>query len=229
MKKLISIILICTTLLCLVLPASAAEVRAPKLLFVDVPEDAYYYDAVRWAVNAGVTSGTDKTHFSPNAICTRAQVVTFIWRSFGSPKPKTTSNPFQDVKKSDYFYQAVLWCVENKITSGTGANRFSPGEYCTRGQVATFLFRSAVYMGNWSEEDIAENKAALMHWVQEVPRMRFEDVSFSVYYGQPVYALENWGLVTGVSDHPHLFKPNRVCTRAEALTMLYRYWNFNWS
>ena len=111
MKKLISIILICTTLLCLVLPASAAEVRAPKLPFVDVPEDAYYYDAVRWAVNAGVTSGTDKTHFSPNAICTRAQVVTFIWRSFGSPKPKTTSNPFQDVKKSDYFYQAVLWCV----------------------------------------------------------------------------------------------------------------------
>lgn len=229
MKKLISVFLVFVTVLCLVLPASAAGTNEPKLPFVDVPEGAYYYDAVKWAVQTGVTAGTDKTHFSPNAICTRAQVATFIWRSFGSPKPKTTYNPFKDVKKSDYFYDAVLWCVENKITTGTSVRYFSPTEYCTRGQVAVFLFRSAVAMGNWSEEDIAENRAALMHWIEVVPRMRFEDVSFDAYYGQAVYALENWGLVTGVSDHPHLFKPNRVCTRAEVITMIYRYWNFNWS
>ena len=229
MKRLISMFLVLVSLFLLAVPASASETRAAPLPFVDVKEGDYYYSAVRWAVNSGITAGTDKTHFSPNAICTRAQVATFVWRSFGSPKPKTAKNPFVDVKKSDYFYEAVLWCVEKKITTGTAPNRFSPAEYCTRGQVAVFLFRAAVALGDWTDEELAENRTALMHWILEIPRMRFKDVSFSAYYGQAVYALENWGLVTGVSDHPHLFKPNRVCTRAEVITMVYRFWNYNWS
>ncbi len=229
MKKLISICLVLATVLCLVLPASAAGTDEPKLPFVDVSENAYYYNAVRWAVKEKVTSGTDKTHFSPNAFCTRAQVVTFLWRSFGSPKPKTTFNPFDDVKKSDYFYDAVLWCVENKITTGASSHYFATNVKCTRGEIAVFLFRAAVAIGNWSDKDIADNRAALKAWVQAFPKMKFDDVSFTRYYGQPVYALENWGLVTGVSDHPHLFKPNRVCTRAEVITMVYRFWNYNWS
>lgn len=229
MKKLIGILLVCVTVLLLVIPASAAEQQSSQLPFVDVKPGSYYYDAVRWAYNSGITSGTDSTHFSPNMICNRAQIATMIWRSFGSPKPKSSSSPFRDVRKNDYFYNAVLWCVERGITTGTGGGYFSPTEYCTRGQIAVFLFRSAVAMGNWSEQDIADNRTALMHWIQVVPRMRFEDVSFGMYYGQAVYALENWGLVTGVSENPHLYKPNQVCTRAAAVTMLYRYWNFNWS
>lgn len=229
MKRIISLLLACLSVLLLAFPVSAASPQSSTLPFVDVKEGAFYYDAVKWAVNAGVTAGTDRTHFSPNLICTRAQVATFIWRSFGSPTPKTVSNPFRDVKKSDYYYRAVLWCVEKKITSGTSANYFSPTEYCTRGQVAVFLFRAAVAMGNWTEAEVAENKQALIEWIREVPRMRFNDVSFDAYYGHAVYALENWGLVSGVSEHPHLFAPNRVCTRAEVVTMLYRFWNFNWS
>lgn len=229
MKRIISLLLVCISMMLLALPAFAAESQKSSMPFVDVPEEAFYYDSVRWAVNAGVTAGTDKTHFSPNLICTRAQVATFIWRSFGSPTPKTTYNPFVDVKKTDYFYKAVLWCVENKITAGTAYNRFSPSEYCTRGQVAVFLFRSAVAMGHWTDAEIESHKQALMNWIIEVPKMRFQDVSFATYYGHAVYALENWGLVSGISNHPHLFAPNRVCTRAEVVTMLYRYWNFNWS
>ena len=145
MKKLISICLVLATVLCLVLPASAAGTDEPKLPFVDVSENAYYYNAVRWAVKEKVTSGTDKTHFSPNAFCTRAQVVTFLWRSFGSPKPKTTFNPFDDVKKSDYFYDAVLWAYyhQPQVTNGMTDKEFSPSTTCTRAQVVTFLYRVA--------------------------------------------------------------------------------------
>jgi len=110
--------------------------------FVDVPADSYYAESVAWAVDSGVTTGTSSITFSPAATCTRGQVVTFLWRALGKPEPKTTQNPFADVKASDYFYKPVLWAVENGITNGTGATTFSPNATCTSGQVVTFLYRS---------------------------------------------------------------------------------------
>ena len=110
--------------------------------FTDVASSAYYYDAVLWAVEKGITSGTSADTFSPNDSCTRAQTVTFLWRSAGSPKPAASSNPFTDVQSGTYYYDAVLWAVENSITSGTGANTFSPADTVTRGQTVTFLYRS---------------------------------------------------------------------------------------
>lgn len=224
MKRFISIILACLTLLTLSVPAFAAEQTASTPRFVDVKEGAYYYDAVRWAVNSGITAGTDSTHFSPNRLCTRAEVVTFIWRSFGSQMPKSSYNPFKDVKKGTFYYNAVLWCVENGITSGTSAGYFSPAEYCTRGQVATFLFRMTIIRNDWDPNWVRIAKPLLEVWVRENPRMKFEDVYFSDYYGYAVYAMEYWGVVAGTNERPHLFKPNRACTRAEVVTMLYRYW-----
>ena len=109
--------------------------------FVDVVSGKYYYDPVCWAVEKTITSGTDKTHFEPNSNCTRAQVVTFLWRAAGSPAPKSTSNPFVDVVKDSYYYKAVLWAVEKNITNGTDKTHFSPNATCTRGQVVTFLYR----------------------------------------------------------------------------------------
>ena len=113
-----------------------------KTGFVDVPKNAYYADAVDWAVSEGITSGTTATTFSPDASCTRAQMVTFLWRAAGSPKV-SGSNPFSDVAANAYYYNAVLWAVQNGITSGTSATTFSPDADCTRAQIVTFLFRSS--------------------------------------------------------------------------------------
>lgn len=110
--------------------------------FTDVAADSYYEEAVIWAKNTGVTGGTTATTFSPNAACTRAQVVTFLWRASGSPAPSSTNNPFTDVKPTDYYYKAVLWAVEQGITGGTDATTFSPNATCTGGQVITFLWRA---------------------------------------------------------------------------------------
>lgn len=109
--------------------------------FTDVPKNVYYRAAVLWAVKAGVTNGTDKTHFSPDAPCTRAQVVTFLWRACGKPEPTSTNNPFRDVP-DDYSKKAVLWAVEKGITKGTSATTFSPNKVCTRGEIVTFLSRA---------------------------------------------------------------------------------------
>ena len=113
--------------------------------FTDVAAGAYYYEPILWAVSHDpqITNGTDATHFSPNATCTRGQVVTFMWRAAGCPKPACNKNPFTDVKSSDYYYKAVLWAVNHKpqITNGTGATTFSPDTTCTRGQIVTFLYR----------------------------------------------------------------------------------------
>ena len=110
--------------------------------FVDVKRGDYYYDAVLWAVEEEITSGTSANTFSPDAFCTRAQVVTFLWRSEGAPEPNTSGNPFMDIDKDDYFYRAVIWAVENRITNGLSANDFGPNATCTRGQIVTFLYRS---------------------------------------------------------------------------------------
>ncbi|MBQ7475147.1 MAG: S-layer homology domain-containing protein [Clostridia bacterium] len=117
------------------------EPTAASNPFSDVKPDDYFCKAVLWAVEKGITKGTDKTHFSPDEGCTRGQVVTFLWRAKGSPAPAGSSNPFRDVKSDDYFFSAVLWAVENRVTAGTGAKTFSPGDTCTRGQIVTFLYR----------------------------------------------------------------------------------------
>ena len=111
--------------------------------FKDVNTGNYYYKAVLWAVEKGITSGTSRNTFSPNATCTRAQAVTFLYRYAGQPSVGLTSNPFKDVNKGTYYYSPVLWAVENGITAGTSATAFSPKAYCTRGQIVTFLYRQA--------------------------------------------------------------------------------------
>ena len=120
--------------------AGSPEPETEELPFADVASGAYYYKAVLWAVENGITNGTSDTTFSPNADCTRAQIVTFLWRSQQSPKADA-ANPFADVAAEDYYSDAVLWAVEQKITAGTTANSFSPDADCTRAQIVTFLYR----------------------------------------------------------------------------------------
>ena len=119
------------------------ETPADNEKFVDVPKDAYYHDAVYWAVDKGITDGTDDYHFSPDTTCTRAQMVTFLWRDAGKPAPTGTDNPFNDVTESDYYYEPVLWAVEKGITDGTSDTTFSPAQSCLRCQIVTFLYRAA--------------------------------------------------------------------------------------
>ena len=120
--------------------------------FLDVLPDTYYKTAVEWAVEQGITRGVDEWHFGPDRPCTRAQVATFLWRTMGSPNPKSTENPFIDVSQDQYYCNAVLWAVENRITNGTSANKFSPDSPCTRGQIVTFLYR-AVAQANVLQSD----------------------------------------------------------------------------
>ena len=109
--------------------------------FSDVKSSEYYYKAVLWAVENGITNGTSASKFSPNDTCTRGQIVTFLWRAKGSPEPKSTNNPFSDIGKKDYYFKAVLWAVGKNITLGTDKNHFSPSDTCTRAQVVTFFYR----------------------------------------------------------------------------------------
>ena len=110
--------------------------------FTDVPETMYYYKAILWAVEQGITTGTSATTFSPESTCTRGQVATFLWRACGKPAPATGENPFSDVSSSVYYYEPILWAVEQGITNGTGNGKFSPEDSCTRGQIVTFLYRA---------------------------------------------------------------------------------------
>ena len=170
--------------------------------FEDVPSDAYFAGAVNWAVKNGVTLGTDSRHVSPDSTCTRAQVVTFLWRAAGSPEPGADSDPFADVAEGQYYYKAVLWAVEQGITTGTSADRFSPDSGCTRGQVVTFLWRAA---GKPEPESAAHP---------------FTDVKAGEYYEKPVlWAVEN-RVTTGTSADR--FSPAATCTRAQIVTFLYR-------
>ena len=170
--------------------------------FLDVTADDFYYNAVLWAYGNDITAGTSKTEFSPSNTCTRAQVVTFLWRAAGAPDPKTATNPFQDVREKDYFYKAVLWAVENGITSGTSKTRFSPNDSCTRAQVVTFL---------WRYEKQSDPKSS------DNP---FNDVKADAYYYKAVlWAVEN-GITKGTSKTK--FSPAKTCTRGEVVTFLYR-------
>ena len=169
--------------------------------FRDVKQGDYFYDAVQWAVEKGITEGTSANTFSPNASCTRAQMVTFLWRAAGSPAPKSTTNPFRDVRSTDYYYDAVLWAVENGITSGTGADTFAPNATVTRGQTVTFLYRAA------GSPAVGGNAG-------------FSDVNANDYYNSAVaWAAEN-NITGGVGNGN--FAPNADCTRAQIVTLLYR-------
>ncbi|MBQ6431429.1 MAG: S-layer homology domain-containing protein [Oscillospiraceae bacterium] len=171
--------------------------------FIDVKEGAFYYDAVLWAVNADpqVTAGTSATTFSPDATCTRAQVVTFLWRAKGCPEPKSDNNPFTDVKAGEYYYKAVLWAVENNITAGTSATTFSPNAGCTRAQVVTFLWRTE---GQPKPSSSANP---------------FRDVTGGYYYDAVLWAVEK-NITAGTSATT--FSPDNTCTRGQIVTFLYR-------
>ena len=168
--------------------------------FRDVKQSDYYYDAVKWAVEKGITEGTSATTFSPNVSCTRAQMVTFLWRAAGSPVPKSTTNPFKDISSTDYFYNAVLWAVENDITTGTGADTFSPNAKVNRAQTVTFLYRVAGSPASGSSS--------------------FSDVPESAYFAKAVAWADANDITNGTSNVK--FSPNADCTRGQIVTLLYR-------
>ena len=170
-------------------------------VFVDVATGSYYEDAVDWAVENGITKGTDDTHFSPDGICTRAQAATFLWRTAGSPKPETRTMPFTDVPAGSYYYDAVLWAVENGITKGTSNTTFSPNMTCTRAQIVTFLWRS--------EKSPAAGTAN-----------PFADVKSTAYYADAVLWAVKENITKGTTNTT--FSPDADCTRAQIVTFLWR-------
>ena len=170
-------------------------------VFVDVATGSYYEDAVDWAVENGITQGTDDTHFSPDGICTRAQAVTFLWRTAGSPKPETRTMPFTDVPAGSYYYDAVLWAVENGITKGTSDTTFSPNMTCTRAQIVAFLWRS--------EKSPAAGTAN-----------PFADVKSTAYYAGAVLWAVREDITKGTTNTT--FSPDADCTRAQIVTFLWR-------
>ena len=170
-------------------------------VFVDVATGSYYEDAVDWAVGNGITQGTDDTHFSPDGICTRAQAVTFLWRAAGSPKPETRTMPFTDVPAGSYYYDAVLWAVENGIAKGTSDTTFSPNMTCTRAQIVAFLWRS--------EKSPAAGTAN-----------PFADVKSAAYYADAVLWAVKENITRGTTNTT--FSPDADCTRAQIVTFLWR-------
>ena len=169
--------------------------------FVDVPSGSYYEDAVDWAVANGITTGTDAAHFSPDGICTRAQAVTFLWRAAGRPAPESRAMPFTDVPADSYYYDAVLWAVENGITKGTSSTTFSPDDTCTRAQIVTFLWRS--------EQSPAAGSSN-----------PFTDISADAYYADAVLWAVKEAITTGTTRTT--FSPDAECTRAQIVTFLWR-------
>ena len=170
-------------------------------VFVDVATGSYYEDAVDWAVENGITKGTDDTHFFPDGICTRAQAVTFLWRAAGSPEPETRAMPFTDVPVGSYYYDAVLWAVENGITEGTSDTTFSPNDTCSRAQIVAFLWRS--------EKSPAAGTAN-----------PFADVKSTAYYADAVLWAVKENITKGTTSTT--FSPNADCTRAQIVTFLWR-------
>lgn len=192
------------------MPASKVTVSASfskvvkTLPFIDVPASAYYYDAVAWAVENGVTNGYESAvTFAPDVKCSRAEAVTFIWRAVGCPEPVTTEHPFTDVSGNAYYYKAVLWAVENGVTNGTGdGTTFSPDVKCSRAEIVTFLYRAAGSPAVHSDSG-------------------FADVNSNAYYANAVtWAVRN-GITNGY-DTAATFAPDVKCSRAEIVTFLYR-------
>ena len=183
--------------------AATFKASAPtgKNPFIDVPAGSYYEDAVVWAVEKGITSGTSAVTFDPNGICTRAQAATFLWRAAGSPAPKSM-NSFADVPADAYYAKAVAWAVENGITSGTGGGKFSPDATCTRAQIVTFLYRAA------GSPAVSGGSV-------------FSDVKAGAYYADAVTWAANKGITGGIGNG--LFGSDNNCTRAQVVTFLYRH------
>ena len=169
--------------------------------FIDVPAGSYFYEAVMWAVENGVTTGVSASRFDPNGVCTRAQAVTFLWRAAGSPAPETSTMPFTDVPVGSYYYDAVLWAVENGITKGTSDTTFSPNMTCTRAQIVTFLWRS--------EKSPAAGS-----------RNPFADVKSTAYYAGAVLWAVKEDITKGTTSTT--FSPDADCTRAQIVTFLWR-------
>ena len=168
-------------------------------------DDAWYAEQVNWAVSKNITNGIDDTHFAPENICTRAQVVTFLWREAGEPEPKSSANPFADVQAGSWYYKAVLWAVENGITTGRDESHFAPDDNCLRSEVVMFLWRAA----GKPNATLSQND--------------FADVSSDSWFYDPVLWAVGEGITTGVDD-TH-FAPDNKCTRAQIVTFLYRYAN----
>ena len=186
------------------MPSSDVTVQAvfrAKVHFRDVPSGAYYEDAVNWAVANGITNGMTADLFDPNGICTRAQAVTFLWRAAGSPAPKTSAMPFTDVPAGSYYYDAVLWAVENGITKGTSDTTFSPSATCSRAQIVTFLWRSQSSPAAGSSNP-------------------FTDVSASAYYADAVLWAVKENITKGTGSTT--FSPADNCTRAQIVTFIWR-------
>lgn len=184
------------------LPCDGGD-TCPGNIFKDMPAKGHWaHDAIDWAIVHGITAGTSATTFSPNAGCTRAQVVTFLWRAAGEPEPTTANNPFKDVKEGTYYYKAVLWAAETGVTTGTSATAFSPETTCTRGQIVTFIWR---YEGT-PEATISVNP--------------FHDVTAGAYYERAVLWASQTGVTAGTSATT--FSPNDTCTREQIVTFLYR-------
>ena len=188
--------------------AATFKASAPtgKNPFVDVPAGSYYEDAVVWAVGKGITTGMSAAAFDPNGSCTRAQIVTFLWRAAGSPEPKTMKG-FDDVASNAYYAKAVAWAVENGITTGTSASKFSPNDPCTRTQAVTFLFRYAAANG------------------MEAVTMQELLSGYADAASVPSYAVSamNWALAAGILQGDGVkLMPNATCTRAQVVTFLYR-------
>ena len=193
MRKRILAALLCA---CLLVPALTAPAFAA---FPDVPADEWYTEYVDFCTEKGIVNGVGNNKFAPNETCTRAQIVTFLWRAAGSPEPKSMSS-FFDVSADSYYAKAVAWAVENGITTGTGDGKFSPDATCTRAQSVTFLFRA---IGK-----LVDSKA------------EFSDVLTDSYYANAVaWAVEN-GVTNGIGDG--LFGPDNSCTRAQIVTFLFR-------
>ena len=191
------------------MPASKVTVAATfkastptgKNPFIDVPAGSYYEDAVIWAVDKGITTGTSATTFNPNGICTRAQAVTFLWRAAGSPEPKSADLPFTDVPADAYYAKAVAWAVENGVAKGVSETLFAPNTSCTRAQIVTFLWRAQQSPASDGENPFADVPAA------------------AYYYNAVLWAVEN-DVAKGVSETA--FAPNDNCTRAQIVTLIYR-------
>ena len=188
------------------MPAGKVEVKATFMednsmlnFFYDVPNGAYFYEAVKWAVKNGITTGVGNDLFAPEQPCTRAQIVTFLWRAAGSPEPKTASS-FTDVSASAYYAKAVAWAVENGITNGMTETTFAPDATCTRGQSVTFLYRALKGTASGSAN--------------------FTDVKSDAFYADAI----NWAVANNVTNGTSntTFSPNADCTRAEIVTFLYR-------
>ncbi len=174
----------------------------PATPFTDVSTGIYYYEPVVWAVENNITTGTSATTFSPDKDCTRGQIVTFLWRACGSPEPTNTTHSFTDIQAGAYYYKAVLWAVEEGITTGMTSTTFAPDKTCTRGQAVTFLWRA---QGKPTPATTANP---------------FKDVAETDYFYAPVlWASEN-GITTGTSATT--FAPAKTCTRAQIVTFLYR-------